>query len=181
MKSGLARLRQRRWQHRLLHFKQHLLVPTRPHPSFATFQSNQEPGVQPRHLLYTEMLKENDDGIRFYTGLSSWTVFQHPVSFLSVCCPNLRTLKLSPSDSILLTLMRLRLNLRLEDLSYRRFGTSILTINYDFHRWIDIYLRLYILVHDALSTVLRSLLSGHVRTRHEHRFTPTTRNTTWYC
>ena len=83
------------------------------------------------------MLKENDDGIRFYTGLSSWTVFQHPVSFLSVCCPNLRTLKLSPSDSILLTLMRLRLNLRLEDLSYR-FGTSISTTNDVFHRWIDI-------------------------------------------
>ena len=70
-----------------------------------------ESGARSAASTFTsEMLKESDDGIRFYTELSSWRVFQQLVSFLSACCPSLRT-KFSPSDSTLLTLIQLRLNL----------------------------------------------------------------------
>ena len=87
-------------------------------------------------VFTSELLSGNDDGLKFYTGLPSWKVFNHLVSFLSACYPNLKT-KLSPADGILLTLMRLRLNLRIEDLSYH-FGIGISTSNDVFHRWIDI-------------------------------------------
>ena len=51
-------------------------------------------------------LKGNDEGTKFYTGLTSWDVFQHLVSFLSTCYPNLSSTqaKLSPADGLLLLL-----------------------------------------------------------------------------
>ena len=84
-------------------------------------------------------LKGNDEGTKFYTGLPSWGVFQHLVSFLSTCYPNLNSTqaKLSPADGLLLTLMRLRLNLRVEDLAYR-FNVAVSTAGNVFHRWIEV-------------------------------------------
>ena len=85
-------------------------------------------------------LKGDDAGIKFYTGLPSWDVFQHLVSFLiSTCYPNLSSTqaKLSPPDGLLLTLMRLRLNLRIEDLAYR-FNIAVSTAGDIFHRWIEV-------------------------------------------
>ena len=89
--------------------------------------------------LSSELLKDNDEVTKFYTGLPSWKVFHHLVSFLSNCCPNLTSTrtKVSPSDSLLLTLMRLRLNLRIEDLSYR-FGVPVSTVADVFHKLISI-------------------------------------------
>ena len=65
--------------------------------------------------LSSELLKDNDEITKFYTGLPSWKVFDHLVCFLSTCCPNLSSsrTKVSPSNGVLLTLMRLRLNLRM--------------------------------------------------------------------
>lgn len=87
--------------------------------------------------LSSELLKENDDSTKFYTGLPSWKVLDHLVCFLSTCCPNLKSsrTKVSPSDGLLLTLMRLRLNLRIEDLSYR-FGIPVSTASDVFHKLI---------------------------------------------
>ena len=61
------------------------------------------------------------------------------VSFLSACCPNLESsqAKLSPTDGLLLTLMRLRLNLRIEDHVYR-FYIAVSTAGDVFHRWIEV-------------------------------------------
>ena len=53
---------------------------------------------------------------KFYTGLPAWVVFLHLFMFLSPFLPQPRAL--SPMDEFLLTLMRLRLNLMLEDLAY---------------------------------------------------------------
>ena len=76
----------------------------------------------------SELLKDNDEMTKFYTGLPSWKVFHHLVCFLSTCCPALSSsiTKVSLSDRLLLTLMRLRLNSQLEDLSYR-FGIPVST------------------------------------------------------
>ena len=76
----------------------------------------------------SELLKDNDEMTKFYTGLLSWKAFHHLVCFLSTCCPALSSsiTKVSLSDGLLLTLTRLRLNLRLEDLLYR-FGIPVST------------------------------------------------------
>ena len=86
----------------------------------------------------SRIVEGNDEATKFYTGLPSWKVFQHLVAFLTVCCPKLKLsqAKLSPADGILLTLMRLRLNLRIEDLSYR-FGIAVSSTGDIFHKWID--------------------------------------------
>ena len=72
---------------------------------------------------FVSKLKENDESTKFYTGLPSWEVFQHLLSFLIICCPHLQSShgKLSSTDDLLLVLMRFGLNLRMEDLAFR-FG-----------------------------------------------------------
>ena len=80
-------------------------------------------------------MKGNDEGSKFYTGLPSWDVFQYLVSFLSTCCPNLKSsqARLSPTDGLLL-IMRLRLNLRV---AYQ-FNIAVSTAGDVFHRWIEV-------------------------------------------
>ena len=57
------------------------------------------------------ILKQNDDLTKFYTGLSSWELFDHLMSFITaascgkLCCKG----KVQLPDKLLLTLMRLRL------------------------------------------------------------------------
>ena len=67
-----------------------------------------------------KLLEGNDECTKFYTGLTSWSIFKHLVTFLSTICPSLVSVqsKLSPFDSVLLTLMRLRLNLCMKDTAY---------------------------------------------------------------
>lgn len=91
---------------------------------------------QPSTKMKAELFHGDDEAIKFYTGLSSWKVFHHLVTFLHDCSSDV-TSKLSPADGILLTLMRLRLNLRYEDLSHR-FSIGSSTASDVFHRWIDI-------------------------------------------
>ena len=83
-------------------------------------------GVPVKSRIKSDSFCNDDEGIKYYTGLLSWAVFQHLISFLSDCNPTLHVssaTKLSSADGVLLTLMRLRLNLRFEDLSFR-FGVS---------------------------------------------------------
>ena len=83
-------------------------------------------GVPVKSRIKSDSFCNDDEGIKYYTGLLSWAVFKHFISFLSDCNPTLHVssaTKLSSADGVLLTLMRLRLNLRFEDLSFR-FGVS---------------------------------------------------------
>ena len=69
----------------------------------------------------SEIVTDNDTATKFYTGLSSWVVFfQHHLSFLTMYYPSTKPtyMKLSAADGLLMALMRLRLNLRVEDLAY---------------------------------------------------------------
>ena len=67
-----------------------------------------------------KLFKGNDECTKFYTGLTSWSILKHLVTFLSTLCLSLVSVqsKLSPLDSVLLTLMRLRLNPHMEDIAY---------------------------------------------------------------
>ena len=53
-----------------------------------------------------KLLEGNDECTKFYTGVTSWSIFKHLVTFLSTLCPSLVSIqsKLSPFDSVLLTL-----------------------------------------------------------------------------
>ena len=90
-----------------------------------------------------DLIRNNDDATKFYTGLNSWGLFEHLASFLSKQYKSIHLsryvhiVKYSPEDSLLLVLMRFWLNSRLEDLSYR-FSIPISTINNIVQNWIDI-------------------------------------------
>ena len=64
-----------------------------------------------------QIIESNDYLTKFYNGLPAWVIFLHLFMFLSPCLPQPRALSLM--DEFLLTVMRLRLNLMLEDLAYR--------------------------------------------------------------
>ena len=96
----------------------------------------------------SKLLEGNDECTKFYTGLTAWAIFTHLVTFLFSVSPSLSAthLKLSPSDSLLLTLMRLRINLRIEDLAYR-FNIGSSTASDIFNRYIDVmYINLKFLI-----------------------------------
>ena len=91
-----------------------------------------------------QIIESNDYLTKFYTGLPAWVIFLHLFMFLSPCLPQPRALSLM--DEFLLTLMRLRLNLMLEDLAYR-FRVSSSTASRIFLKWLDLmYVRLNFLV-----------------------------------
>lgn len=92
-----------------------------------------------------KLLEGNDECTKFYTGLTSWSIFNHLATFLCTMCPK-HTSVLSPFDSLILTLMRLRLNLRMEDLAYR-FNIGSSTASDVFNRYIDLmYVHLKFLI-----------------------------------
>ena len=94
------------------------------------------------------LLEGKDECTKFYTGLTSWSIFKHLVTFLSTVCPNLTSIhsKLSSHDSLLLTLMQLRLNLCFEDLAYH-FDIGSSTASDIFNKYIDLmYIHLKFLI-----------------------------------
>ena len=85
------------------------------------------------------IVQENDYATKFYTGLTSWKLFEYVLHFLGKSSPGLVRIhsrsKLLPSECLLLVLMRLRLNLQVEDLSYR-FDVAPSTVTEVFDKWI---------------------------------------------
>ena len=94
----------------------------------------------PQKSSVVAIVREIDKTTKFYTGLVSWKLFEYILNFLVKCCPDLvcihnRTSML-PSECLLLVLMRLRLNLQVEDLSYR-FDLGLSTVSEVFDKWIN--------------------------------------------
>ena len=85
----------------------------------------------------------HDEAVKFYTGLPTSAVFGIVLSHLLLSSPTL-AIKKSPrlhdqlleADRLLLTLMRLRLGLLVQDLAYR-FGISNATVSKIFVAWVD--------------------------------------------
>ena len=94
------------------------------------------------------IIEGNNEATKFYTGLATWKLFQYLLSFLvGAYPPQAKRSKISPANGLLLVLMRLRLNLRVEDLSYR-FSISLSTVSDIFQRWIDLlFTHLSFLIH----------------------------------
>ena len=114
------------------------------------FASLEESYTEINHRLYTlqtenEMLKvgtkkwfnENDEKVLFYTGLPNFKVLQTVFDFLFAVVGENNRAVLSPFQEMVLTLMRLRLNLTLNDLSYR-FNISRSTTSSIVLKWINI-------------------------------------------
>ena len=83
-----------------------------------------------------ENLKNNDKLLRFYTGLSSFTVLMAVFNLVSVAIPESPTSKLSKFQAFVLTLMKLRLDVSNYDLGFR-FGISASTVSRVFSKWIE--------------------------------------------
>lgn len=65
------------------------------------------------------VIEDDDEATKFNTGLPSWSAFGFVLKFISEGKKHSPLCKLSQADSLLMTLLRLRLNLTITDLSYR--------------------------------------------------------------
>ena len=123
-------------------------------------RSAQTESVRPKNLFSAESLEESDEDeskIKFYTGLPSWDVFDHVLSLLLPHISKKWSMsKLSPDDELLLVLMRLRLNLMIEDLAYR-FSIAKSTVTSIFTMWIDVMaVRLKFLINWAPKEIVQT-------------------------
>ena len=156
---------------------------------------------------YSE-IASNDEAVKFYTGLLTCSVFEQVLAHLLSCSsPTLAVkshtttnVRLCDADCLLLTLMRLRLGLLVQDLAYR-FGISESTVSDIFLAWIDamycslkflikwpdqetcksnmpqIFTKTCILRQDVSLIVLKYLQSDHTRIKHGHKLIPIIRST----
>ena len=78
----------------------------------------------------------SDDKVRFYTSFPNFKVLDSLFKFIQLEVSGTKTL-LSKFQKLILTLMRLRLNLTIQDLAYR-FGISTSTTSSVFNEMLDI-------------------------------------------
>ena len=84
-----------------------------------------------------EDLKSDEKLLRFYTGITSFTVLMAVFELVAAAIPETRPLsKLSKFQAFILTLMKMRLNASNYDLGFR-FGISTTTVGRVFCRWIE--------------------------------------------
>ncbi|KAL2081096.1 hypothetical protein ACEWY4_022949 [Coilia grayii] len=89
-------------------------------------------------MSLTEASLRNDaEKVSFYTGLPNYFVFETVMWLLAPHMKGDKNSKLSKFQQLLLTLMRLRLDLRNQDLAYR-FGVKVATVTRTVHRIINI-------------------------------------------
>lgn len=100
--------------------------------------------------LTQNSLKDNPKMVQFYTGLPSFATLMIVFNLALNTLPSVRThgnRKLSNFTEFLLTLIKLRLDLRNKDLSYR-FGVSESFVSLTVHKWLNIlYTSLRFLIH----------------------------------
>ena len=102
--------------------------------------------------------KEDDEKVRFYTGLTNWSLLAIVVHFVQPFVDVHNRSMLPAFQQIVMTLMRLRLGLSGQDLGYR-FGVHRSTISRIFASVIDVlYLRLKHLIVWPEREVLRKTL-----------------------
>ncbi|EDO41516.1 predicted protein, partial [Nematostella vectensis] len=105
--------------------------------------NNKEPrGLTPMSLIFSLLLlqkrsslmnlKGDDSKVRFYTGLPSFEILMATFEFVK---PSVKSKSLLSSfQEFVLVLMKLRLNVPLQDLAYR-FGVSLSTVSRTFSAW----------------------------------------------
>lgn len=87
--------------------------------------------------LSESSLKNDAEKVRFYTGLPNYFVLETVMWLLAPHMDGMKNIKLSKFQQLLLTLMRLRLDLRNQDLAYR-FGVKVGTVTRTVHQMVGI-------------------------------------------
>ncbi|XP_029968236.1 uncharacterized protein LOC115403480 isoform X2 [Salarias fasciatus] len=87
--------------------------------------------------LSENSLRNDAEKVKFYTGLPNYFVLETVMWLLAPHMDGMKNVKLSKFQQLLLTLMRLRLDLRNQDLAYR-FGVKIGTVTRTVHRMVNI-------------------------------------------
>ena len=109
-------------------------------------------------------LREDDNRVRFYTGLPSFSILKAVFDFVSFCEESSSYYSLSKFDQFLATLLKLRRSLFDQDITYR-FGVHQSTISRNFRRWIDImFIRLKPLIRWPYHEELRKTLPPDFKT-----------------
>ena len=92
-------------------------------------------------------IESDDKATHFYTGLPSWPVFLHLYSFLSpFMCTTGPCLFTNKQNELLIVLMKLRLNLKMEDLA-SCFRIGLGSVSRIVQRWLDVmHIRLKFLI-----------------------------------
>ena len=103
---------------------------------------------QPEGPFRIEQIKDDDQLVRFYTGFTSYVIFLTFLEFLGPVVNDLnywgskegqrkrhRTRKLDPMNQLFLTLVKLKLNLKVEDLAFR-FKISASVVSRYITTWI---------------------------------------------
>ena len=96
------------------------------------------------HPMSVGFIRGDDKKKKFYTGLTTFILFQTVFDFVVPLVQTLQKMpgKLSLMDEFLMVLMKLRVGLLNEDLGYR-FGVSNSTVSRIFHKWLEsMYCRL---------------------------------------
>ncbi|XP_061924366.1 uncharacterized protein LOC133663698 [Entelurus aequoreus] len=87
--------------------------------------------------LSESSLRNDAEKVKFYTGLPNFFVLETVMLLLAPHMDAIRNMKLSKFQQLLLTLMRLRLDLRNQDLAYR-FGVKVGTVVRTVHHMVNI-------------------------------------------
>ena len=94
-----------------------------------------------------ETFKENNEKTKFYTGLPNYQTLMSVFNLTSPCIKRNSQNALEPFSEFILVLLRLKLNLPLQELAYR-FNISLATASRIFDRWIHVMsIRLKFLIH----------------------------------
>ena len=120
---------------------------TPPDQLFVLQAENEELKLELKSSRFSfRMLEGNDLITKFYTGLPSWSMFVYVFTFVS-CDLNPRgNHALCLEDQFFLALLKLRLDLLMEDIAHR-FSVSVSTASCIFSKWVDIlYTRLRFLI-----------------------------------
>ena len=109
-----------------------------------------------RKTMNIELIRDDDENTKFYTGLPTWKVCEHLYHFL---VPHVNpSLSLSLEDEYLLFLVRLRLGLLYKDLS-ASFIINEETARRSFQKWLEVaYFRLSFLIKWPSREILKENL-----------------------
>ena len=90
------------------------------------------------NVLCEANLVDDDSKVQYYTGLPSYVLLKLVFDFVTVGMPStFSDSRCSKFQQFLIVLMRLRLNLGVQDLGYR-FGVHASTVSRYFSEWLDV-------------------------------------------
>ena len=87
--------------------------------------------------LFKNSFQESDEKSKFYTGLPNFLVLMQVFNLCETYIKHTNRSALEKFEQMILVLVRLRLNLPLQDLGYR-FGVSVPTASRIWKKWIDV-------------------------------------------